>query len=56
MPNAVSRTIVTNNLTSSFQSICGYWPSNVMRQDATHLYGLRNITGDDWVVDVLAKP
>lgn len=43
-------------LTSTPQTICTGWPSAILRQDATHLYGLHQLAADRWAVDMVAKP
>lgn len=55
-PSQLDRYLVMKTLSGSPQNICAGWPSELLRQDATHLYGLHRLATDQWAVDMVAKP
>jgi len=56
-PSATDRSLVVSAPDGAGRStLCNAWPSALLRQDATHLYGLEQSSPEQWVVDVLAKP
>jgi hypothetical protein len=56
-PNVFTRDLLMMDPDGTNQAgLCDSWTSDLLRQDASHLYGLEAISPDHWVVDVLAKP
>ena len=56
-PNLTDRNLVGSAPDGTgLSTLCNAWPSNLLRQDATHLYGLENTSPEQWFVDVIAKP
>lgn len=55
-PSQHDVSLSAGTLSGPLASLCTGWPSDVLRQDATHLFGLQRLAGDQWAVDMLAKP
>jgi hypothetical protein len=54
--STTTQQLTASNLDGTARStVCNSWPSTIVRQDATHLFGLAQASVD-WVVDVVPKP
>jgi hypothetical protein len=54
-PGVTSSTLETITLDGNRSSICAGWPSDILRGDATHLYGLHEVSAGHFAVEVVAK-